>query len=347
MTGHKFDRRDMLKMMAMGGGVAALAPMLNLPLVAQAQGTKRKVIFVTHDLNPFFVPAIIGLKNFGAMANWDTQFIGPPTPDMQKTVELQYSAIAAKPDAVGFTAIDSEAFIDPIKKAQDAGIFVVTYNTRAPGVAEKTGVAYVGQDFVVAGNVAGYEIGKYITKHTGKKEGKIIMSIFQPGHFALETRNSGGTQGVERYNKEFGTNFTTEPLATSTNEAEAIAKIEAKWNAEKDKIVGWLSSEFTHGFIGSWAKQNGLVGKFAVGGYDLLDQVMEGIKDGSVDFTIGQNPYGQGFLTSALIYQGLEVGYPAADINTGAEIVDATNIDKVMAREKMWVEKGKELGIGS
>ena len=224
---------------------------------------------------------------------------------MQKTVELQYNAIASKPDAVAFTAIDSEAFLDTIKKAQDEGIFVVVFNTRAPGVKEKTGVAYVGQDFIAAGNVAGYEIAKYIEKHTGRKDGKIIMSNFQPGHFALESRNLGGTQGVERYNKEFGTNFTTEALATSTNEAEAIAKIEAKWNAEKDKIVGWLSSEFTHGFIGSWAKQNGLTGKFAVGGYDLLDQVMEGIKDGSVDFTIGQNPYGQGFLTSALIVSGI------------------------------------------
>ena len=60
-----------------------------------------------------------------------------------------------------------------------------------------------------------------ITERT--PEGKIIMSNFAPGHFALETRNLGGTQGVERYNEEFGTSFTTEDLATSSDEAEAIA----------------------------------------------------------------------------------------------------------------------------
>ena len=346
MKGRKFNRRDVLKMVALGGGAAALAPMLNLPLDAYAAEKKRKVIFVVHDLNPFFVPAVVGQKTFGTLAGWDTQFIGPPVPDAQHTVEMQYNAISAKPDAVGFTAIDSEAFLAPIKAAQDAGIFVVIFNTRAPGVKEKTGCAYVGQDFVAAGNVAGYELCKYITKHTSKKDGKVIMSIFQPGHFALETRNLGGTQGVERYNKEFGTSFTTEALATSTNEAEAIAKLEAKWNAEKDKIVGWLSSEFTHTFIGSWAKEQKLVGKFAVGGYDLLDQTLVNIKDGSVDFSIGQNPFAQGFLTSALIYQGLEIGYPASDIDTGAEMIDATNIDKVTAREAFWKTKGKELGIG-
>ena len=341
----QWDRRTALKLMATGAGMAALAPALSVGPVL-AQGKKRKVIFVTHDLNPFFVPAIVGLKDFGALAGWDTQFIGPVPHDMQKTVEMQYNAIAAKPDAVGFTAIDSEAFIDPIKKAQEEGIFVVLYNTRAPGVKEKTGCAYVGQDFVVAGNIAGYEICKYVVKHTGRKDGKIVMSNFAPGHFALETRNLGGSQGIERYNKENGTSFTSEALATSSNEVEAIAKFEAKWRAEQDQIVGWLSSEFTHTFIGNWAKENNLVGKFAVGGYDLLDQTLANIKDGSVDFTIGQNPYAQGFLTSALIYQGLERGYPASDIDTGAEIVDSTNIDKVIEREMLWKEKGKEFGLG-
>jgi len=354
----KLSRRGVLKLTAAGAGMTIVVPLLAActtpiavapasapaPAPAPAQ-KKRKVIFVTHDLNPFFVPAIVGLKDFGSLAGWDTEFIGPPVHDMVKTVELQHNAIAAKPDAVGFTAIDPEAFIEPIKRAQEQGIFVVLYNTRAPGVKEKTGAAYVGQDFIVAGNVAGYEVCKYITKHTGRKDGKIIMSNFAPGHFALETRNLGGTQGVERYNKEFGTSFTTEALATSSNEAEAIAKFEAKWRAESDQIVGWLSSEFTHTFIGNWAKQAGLVGKFAVGGYDLLDQTLLNIKDGSVDFTIGQNPYAQGFLTAALIYQGLERGYPASDIDTGAEIVDSTNIDKVIEREALWKEKGKELGI--
>ncbi len=87
------------------------------------------------------------------------------------------------------------------------------------------------------------------------------------------------------------------------------------------------------------------MGQFAVGGYDLLDQTLENIKDGSVDFTIGQNPYAQGFMTAALIYQGLERGYPASDIDTGAEIVDASNIDAVIERESLWKESGQELGI--
>ncbi|MEA3336590.1 MAG: substrate-binding domain-containing protein [Chloroflexota bacterium] len=312
---------------------------------AEQEGPKRKVIFVTHDLNPFFIPAIIGLKDFGEMAGWETEFIGPTIHDTQGTIEYQYNALAAQPDAVGFTAVDSDAFLDPIRQAQEAGIPVVLFNTRAPGVKEETGVAYVGQDFVQAGHIAGYELGKYITEHTGKTEGLVVQPIIAPGHFALETRNSAGTEGLQRYNEEFGTNFTTEALATTTEPDQAMADFEAKWAADGDKIVGWLAADFTHTFVGDWAKKNDLVGQFAVGGYDLLDATMTNIKDGSVDFSIGQNPYGQGFLTAALIFQQLERGYPASDIDTGAELIDASTIDAVIERETLWKEAGQELGF--
>jgi ABC-type sugar transport system substrate-binding protein len=310
-----------------------------------AAKNKMRIVFVTHDLNPFFATVLVGIKDFAALSGWDATLIGPAVNDVQGTIETQYSVIASKPDAVAFTAIDSESFNAPIKKAQETGIFVVLFNTRAPGVKEATGVAYVGQEFIAAGNVAGYEICKYVKKHTGRTDGKIVMSNFAPGHFALEARNLGGSQGVERYNKEFGTTYTTEALATSSDEVEAIAKFEAKWSAESKEIVGWLSSEFTHGFIANWSKKAGLVGKFAVGGYDTLDSVLAGIKDGSVDFTLGQNPYGQGFITSALLYQGVIAKQPAGDVDTGAEMIDSTNIDKIIVREAVWLERGKALGI--
>lgn len=308
-------------------------------------GEGMKIVFVSHDLNPFFATVLVGIEDFASLVGWKAEMVGPAQHDAAGTVETQYSVISSKPDAVAFTAVDSDSFTEPIKAAQDAGIFVVLFNTRAPGVKEATGVAYVGQDFLSAGHVAGKEICKYVEEHTGRKEGKIVMSNFAPGHFALETRNQGGAEGVEMYNQQNGTNFTTEDLATSTDEVEAIAKFEAKWLAEKDEIVGWLSSEFTHGFIANWAKKEGLVGQFAVGGYDTLDSVMLGIEDGSVDFTLGQNPYGQGFVTSALMWQGVIAGQPAGDVDTGAELIDASNIEEVMKREAIWVERGEALGL--
>lgn len=314
--------------LAAGGHPAPLA-------AARAQDAKRKVIFVTHDLNPFFAPCKVGFENFGKIAGWDTQFVGPPVGDVPKTVDLQNQAIAAKPDAVGFTRIDTNSFDATIKRAQDAGIFVILFNTASDGYKD-LGLAYVGQDFIPAGVINGLQAAKYAHELTGKTDGKIIMGTIQPGHSALEARMKGTAMGVDQYNEANGTNYTTEKLQTSTDQAKAIAAIDAKYTAEGDKIVGFAHADFVHWFTAIWAKSRGLTGKFSNGGFDLVDGVLTAIKDGGANWTIGQNPYGQGWVTSALIEQKLDAGFDASDYDTGHELVDSSNIDAVMKREELW-----------
>jgi len=310
-----------------------------------------KIIFVTHDLNPFFVPIILGSKEFAKYVGWDHQFIGPSPGDVQKTVEMQLDAIQQQPIAVGFTIIDPNAFTNSVSQAIQAGISVVIYNTADPqgmaNVKAATGVmpGYVGQEFIGAGKINGFNAAKFAQQYTGRKDGKIIMQNIQPGHFALETRAKGTEMGVQEYNQQNGTNYTAEQMASSTNEAEAISKIQAKYAAEGDNIVGWASTDFTHGFTAKFAKQNGLVGKFSNGGFDLVDFVLEGVQDGSVDWTIGQNPYAQGWITSALAYMQAQYKYPAYNYDTGAELVTKDNIQAVMAREKIWSDRKSEAGF--
>jgi len=60
---------------------------------------------------------------------------------------------------------------------------------------------------------------------------------------------------------------------------------------------------------------------------------MNGIKDGSIDYTIGQNPYAQGWVAAALLAEQIDPGYPSFAYDTGAEVVTSANIDLVMKRE--------------
>ena len=52
----------------------------------------------------YLVSDLKSIRDFGALAGWDTDFIGPVPHDAQKTIEMQYNAIAAKPDAHGPSA---------------------------------------------------------------------------------------------------------------------------------------------------------------------------------------------------------------------------------------------------
>jgi ribose transport system substrate-binding protein len=336
------SRRDMFKHAGLvGAGAAALAlpgDLLAAPTSAttsfrvRSQEANKKVIFVTHDDNPFFVPCRKGFEEFGGLVGWETQWTGPTPHDEVKTLQAQLDAIAAKPLAVGFTRVNTSTFDDAIRQAQEAGIFVILYNTASAGYQD-LGVAYVGQEFVPAGIKSGLQAGKYAQELTGKTEGVIVLGTIAPGHSALDARMEGARQGIAQYNQENGTNFTTEDLTTSTDQATAIGAIQAKTTELGDKLVGFAHADFVHWFAGLFLEQAGLAGKIANGGFDLVPGVIDAIKNGSAQWSIGQNPYAQGWVTSALIHMKTSAGFEPFSYDTGAEIVDASNIEAIAARE--------------
>ena len=76
-----------------------------------------------------------------------------------------------------------------------------------------------------------------------------------------------------------------------------------------------------------------MVGKFGVGGFDLIGPVLEAIDDGSIDFSLGQNPYAQGWMAAAMLAMEIDPKFPASFSDTGAEIVDKSNIKAIQERE--------------
>ncbi|MBA3416796.1 MAG: substrate-binding domain-containing protein [Chloroflexia bacterium] len=339
------SRRDVVKRGgALGVGLGAGLPMADGLLAApkagrgyrlRAQEGNRNVIFVTHDDNPFFVPVRAGFEEFGTMAGWETQWIGPPAHDEVATLQYQLDAIAARPMAVGFTRVNTAQFDDAIRQAQEEGIFVILYNTASDGYQELN-VAYVGQEFIPAGIESGLQAARHAREITGRTDGTIVLGTIAPGHSALDARMEGARQGIAQYNEENGTTFTTEDLTTSTDPAEAIARLDAKWAADGDRIVGFAHADFVHAQTGIWIEQAGLEGQFANGGFDLVPEVLTAIQNGTAQWSIAQNPYAQGWVTSSLIHMGAARGYPPFSYDTGAEIVDAANIEAVVEREQQF-----------
>jgi ribose transport system substrate-binding protein len=326
------SRRDVF----MRGGALGIGT-VGLPFAAgslaapRRQGEARKVIFVTHDDNPFFVPVRAGLEDFGEMAGWETQWVGPPKHDEVATLQFQLDAIAAQPDAVGFTRVNTAQFDDAIRSAQDAGIFVILYNTASEGYQD-LGVAYVGQEFIPAGIVSGMNAAKHAQEITGRTDGVIILGTIAPGHSALDARMEGARQGIASYNEENGTSYTTEDLTTSTDGPEAISRLDARWAVGGDDIVGFAHADFVHWHTATWIEQAGLQGRFANGGFDLVPGVLDALQNGLAQWSIAQNPYAQGWVTSALINMAVENGYPPFSYDTGAEVIDASNIEMVVER---------------
>ncbi|CAN5735478.1 substrate-binding domain-containing protein [soil metagenome] len=340
------SRRQILKR---SSAIGAAAATLGLPASALAAPTATKsfrfrsqegsnrVIFVTHDDNPFFIPVRFGFEEFGEMAGWETQWVGPPQHDEQATLQFQLDAIAAQPIAIAFTRVNTSMFDDAILQAREAGIFPILYNTASEGYQE-LGVAYVGQDFIPAGIVSGMNAAKHAQEITGRTDGTIILGTIAPGHSALDARMEGARQGIAAYNEENGTTFETSDLTTSTDGPTAIAALDAVYAEKGDEIVGFAHADFVHWLTGTWTEQAGLEGRFANGGFDLVPGVIDAIQVGTAQWSIAQNPYAQGWVTASLIHMATTHDYPAFDYDTGAEVVDASNIEAVAEREAVFAE---------
>ena len=321
-------RRSFLTAAAAGGVITAGG----LAAPAIAQGAKRKVIFVAHEEIPFFAPVKAGFDDFGTLRDWDMQYLARGTPaSVAETVRLQGDALNARPDAVGFTRINETAFDENIMRATDAGIPCVLFNVASPGY-EDLGVPFVGQDFIPAGRVNGLQAAKYAHEITGKTAGTILVDNPAPGVSALEERATGTDQGIAEYNAANGTTFVAERFTSANTQTEALSRIDAKIRSTAD-FVGFASTVSGHWFVSIWAEDNGMTGKFANGGFDLIAGVLSAISDGSAQWSVGQNPYAQGWVTSALIDMQLESGFVPFDYDTGAEVVDMSNIEAVTARE--------------
>ncbi|WP_198937788.1 substrate-binding domain-containing protein [Pelomonas sp. KK5] len=317
-------RRGFLGSVAVGG--------LAAPAV-HAAPAKRKVIFVAHAEIPFFNQVKAGFRDFGNLRGWDMQYVARGTPPViADVVRFQAEAIAAKPDALAFTRINETSFEDNIRRALDQRIPLVLFNIASAGYKQLGVNAFVGQDFIPAGRINGLQAAIHAVK-LGRRDGVILVGLPAINSTALDERARGTQEGIEAYNRAHGTTFVVERLQTSNIQRDAIARIEPRIKALGGKLAGFTDMVSGHQFMSPWLEQNGMKGKIANGGFDLVPGVLEAIKTGGAQWTIGQNPYAQGWVTSSLLDMQMESGYPASDYDTGAEVVDATNIDRIIKRE--------------
>ncbi|HEM56115.1 MAG TPA: sugar ABC transporter substrate-binding protein, partial [Thermodesulfobium narugense] len=74
----------------------------------------------------------------------------------------------------------------------------------------------------------------------------------------------------------------------------------------------------------------GLNGKVKIGGFDLTDQILGWIKDGTVLYTIDQQQYLQGYLPVEFMYFYLKHDLiPIGSVLTGPFVINRSNVDKV------------------
>ena len=273
-------------------------------------------VFVNHvTTNPFFVPTIYGIEDASAILGTTHQWTGSEGSDIGEMVNAMEAAIGGGADGIGVALVDLEAFNGPTDEAMAAGIPVVSYNADAPNGR----LAYVGQDLYGSG----FEMGKRIVDLVGS--GKVGLFIATPGQLNIQPRIDGALDAI----RESGADIEALDIATGADLTEELNNVEAWYLGNQDAVGMFAVDAGSTQAVGQVVQSQSARDKAlkAAGGYDLLPLTVEMVSDGTLDFTIDQQPYLQGFLPVVYLYlwklSGGVVTPP--ETNTGLVFLDSSS----------------------
>ncbi len=286
--------------------------------------------FVNHVYtNTFFVPTQYGFADAAALLDIPVPKWGgsASTSSVSQMVSFLQTAISAKANGIATTVINATGFTTPVMDAMNAGIPVVTYNADgiyAPNGTPNIGtnrLCYVGQALYLSGQQLGERIKSLVTT-----PGEIVIFIATPGTGNIQPRYDGAASVL----KPAG--YTVSEIATGAATSVELAAEKAYLLGHKSIKGAFAVDAGSTEFLAQALAGSGL-SSLPAGGFDLTPVTLSAIQAGTIDFTINQNPYLQGFLPTLYLYMyNLSGGLvPPPDTDTGLSFVTKTNVGPYLA----------------
>jgi len=285
--------------------------------------------FVCHvTTNPFFAPTQYGAEDACALLGCDYQWTGSKDSIVAEMVNTTATAVTSKADGIALAVVDASAFREPVDRALDAGIPVVSYN--ADGSPQDPGtnrLAYIGQGLYESG----YAMGRKALEKIDS--GEVAGFIATPGQLNIQPRIDGAQAAIA----ESGKPITFTAVATNADITKGLSIVDAYVQGHPG-TAGLLAVD-----AGSTQSVGQVVGKYGLrdkglevaGGFDLVPETLAAVQAGDLDFTIDQQPYLQGFLPVLALYLHKLSGglISPAQTNTGLLFVTPDNVDPYQTTE--------------
>ncbi|MEM8868978.1 MAG: sugar ABC transporter substrate-binding protein [Pseudomonadota bacterium] len=305
----------LLSKLALAASVA-LAP-LAIATTASAEGEKYILVSHAPDSDSWWNTIKNGIALAGDQMGVEVEYRNPPTGDIADMARIIEQATAAGPNGIITTLADYDVLKGPIQSAVDSGVDVIIMNTGSPDQAREIGaLMYVGQPEYDAGLAAGLR-----AKGDGVTDFLCVNHAIQQPTVGERCRGFADGLGVE-----LGDSM----LDSGTDPAEIKNKVLAylSANPETDGILtlGPVSADPTIAAL----QENGMAGDIYFGTFDLGEEIVKGIKDGTIVWGIDQQPFLQAYLPVVIMANYHRYGVlPGNNINSGPGFVTADALEKV------------------
>ena len=249
-----------------------------------------KYVLISHapDSDSWWNTIKNAVKQAGEDYGVQVDYRNPPNGDLADMARLIEQAAAQNYDGVITTIADFNVLQGAMKKVTDKKIPLITINSGTTAESEKLGaVMHVGQPEHEAGKGAG---------ERAKAAG--IKSFLCVNHYAT---NPASFERCRGFAEAIGADFKKSTIDSGDDPTGVESKVSAylRQNAGTQAVLT-LGPTSAHPTLKALEK-NGLKGKIWFATFDLSDEISRGVKDGSIQFGIDQQPYLQGYIPVAVL----------------------------------------------
>jgi len=266
----------------------------------------------------FFEPVKKGMNDAARMMGVQCDFMGTDGVDVKSQAKMVEQAVADGYDGIALNIIDPQAFDDVIQHAVEKGVPVVGFNVD-DNATPNARLSSVNQQLYEAGRTLAEHLLPYIPQNA-----QVLMTMHDEGVSALKDR----LEGEQAVLKKKDVRWTV--IVTGNDSAEG-AEVIAKALHENPDIRIVLGTGQSDTEAAGRAIEKHFSGKgYWSAGFDLSPETLRLIQQGHIRCTIDQQPYIQGFYPVIQLALYLRYGIVPSDIDAGAAIIDASNVQRVI-----------------
>jgi ribose transport system substrate-binding protein len=295
--------------------IALTAIMVVLPTFA----ADTTFVMVPKAVHPYYEPCYEGFEAAAEKYGVDVEFVAPQEQQLGMQVKVIEDLIARGVDGIALSALDDAGLVTVVDEAMEAGVKVLTFDAEAPSTSA---LSYIGTD----NGAAGYEGGKKMAELMGGT-GQIALLQATLGAVNLNVR----AKEFQRAMTELAPDI--EVVAVEEFEgdyAKAVNKVEALLETYPDIKAFFGVSAYGAPAAATVIKEQERAGDIIIGGFDDLQDTLEGIRDGSVAFCLVQKTFNMGWLSVEKLLDAIADKEIPENIDTGILVVDKDNVDTYM-----------------
>ena len=276
-------------------------------------------VIVAPDYNPFVKDIKLGLEtareeiiDYGF--NLDVRVLN--TYEAKEQIDILNCFVEEGIDAIALFSIDSEEIREKINRIVAKGIPVVTYNS---DIINSKRMCFVGQDHYKGGITASDLMTKILSD-----SGDVLIITSLVTLDCHRERIAGFQAGLDKYKSKIKIIDIRENQDKEGLAYEYTVDIVDKYpNIRGIYITGGGAMG-----VGKALKRLGKEKKIKVICHDLVDSTTKLVKEGIIDFTIGQDPFFQGYQAIKILFEYLIIGKAPEDefVGTRLDIRSRSNI---------------------